>query len=101
MRALKSLRLGPEDDETSISDYPVTHCCQRYILRCIALSLNNDLTAPDLYCMIVLSFSSFLFSSALATLSEAALGFFTSSKLRRSSAFYGQSLKALNSGEHH
>ncbi len=32
---------------------------------------------PNLYCMIVLSFSSFLFSSALATLSEAALGFFT------------------------
>ncbi len=75
MRALKSLRLGPEAKETSISDYPVTHCRQRYIVRRIALSLHDHLTAPDLYCMIVLSFSSFLFSSALATLSEAALGF--------------------------
>ncbi len=80
MRAPKSLRHEPEAKETSISDYPVTHCCQRYILRCIALSLNNDLTAPDLYCMIVLSFSSFLFSSALATLLEAALGFFTAAE---------------------
>ncbi len=80
MRALKSLRLGPEDDERSISDYPATHCCQRYILRRIALSLHDDLTALDLYCMIVLSFSSFLFSSALATLSEAALGFITTAK---------------------
>ena len=95
MRALGNLRLSPEAKETSISDYPVTHCRQRYILRRIALSLPGDLTVPDLYCMIVLSFSSFLFSSALATLSEAALGFFKAAKT------YGQSLKALNSGEHH
>ena len=101
MRAPKNLRLGPEAKETSISDYRVMHCCQRYTVRRIALSLHNDLTALDLYCMIVLSFSSFLFSSALATLSEAALGFFTRSRVWRSSVFYGQSLKASNSGEHH
>ena len=77
MRAPKNLRLGLEAKETSISDYRAMHCCQRYTVRRIVLSLHNDLTALDLYCMIVLSFSSFLFSSALATLSEAALGFFT------------------------
>ena len=87
MRALKNLRLGPQAKETSISDYPATRCCQRYILRRIALSFHGDLTAPDLYCMILLSFSSFLFSSALATLSEAALGFFKISKFWHSSAF--------------
>ncbi len=72
-----------------------------YTLGRIYLSWIFDLTGPIPYCIIVQSFSSFLFSSALATLSEAALGSFRCRKLHNSqhvthgARSYGQSLKAL------